>query len=80
MIESYYWREKLREEIKWLRKNQKYKRWSEKQRVLYERKLMLVAFQIRSLLERPKVAKAYATKVLKVKRYEKLGKKTVDET
>ena len=75
MIESYYWCEKLREEIRWLRKNQKYKRWSEKQMVLYERKLMLVSFQIRSLLERPKVAKAYATKELKVKRYEKVGKK-----
>lgn len=74
MIESYYWREKLREEIKWLRKNQKYKRWSEKQMVLYERKLMLVGFQVRSLLERPKVAKAYATKELKVKRYEKFGR------
>ena len=79
MIESYYWREKLQEEIRWLRKNQKYKRWSEKQMVLYERKLMLVSFQIRSLLERPKVAKAYATKELEVKRYEKVGKKPLTE-
>jgi hypothetical protein len=75
MIESFYWREKLREEIRWLRKNQRYKRWSEKQMVLYERKLMLVAFQIRSLRERPKVAKACAIKELEVKRYEKVGKK-----
>ena len=75
MIESYYWRVKLREEIRWLRKNQKYKRWSEKQMVLYERKLMIIGFQIRSLLERTKVSKAYATKELNVKRYEKVGKK-----
>lgn len=77
MIESYYWREKLREEIRWLRKNQKYKRWSEKQMVLYERKLMLVGFQIRSLLGHEKVGKAYATKELEVKRYEKVGGKSL---
>ena len=75
MIESCYWREKLRDEIKWLRNNQKYKRWSEKQMVLYERKLMLVGFQIRSLLERERIAKAYAKKKLEIKRYEKVGKK-----
>lgn len=75
MIESRYWREILRDDIKWLRKKQKYNRWSEKQMVLYERKLMLVAFQIRSLLERPKVAKAYATKELKITRFEKIGNK-----
>ena len=55
MIESSYWREELRADIRWLRAKQKFKRWSEKQLVLYERKLMLVAFQLRTLLERPKV-------------------------
>ncbi len=77
MIESYYWREKLREEIRWLRKKQKYKRWSEKQMVLYERKLMLVSFQIRSLLEHEKIGKAHATKKLKVKLYKKVGRKSL---
>ena len=55
MIESTYWRQELREELAWLKKHRKYRRWSEKQLVLYERRLMLVAFQVRSLLERPKV-------------------------
>jgi hypothetical protein len=34
---------------------------------------MLVAFQVRSLLERPKVSREYATKRLSVTRFEKLG-------
>ncbi|ERT08340.1 hypothetical protein M595_1617 [Lyngbya aestuarii BL J] len=50
MIESRYWREKLRDELKWLRKKQTYKRWSEKQMVLYERQLMLVAFGVKLLI------------------------------
>jgi hypothetical protein len=49
VIESRYWREELKADIRWLRAKQKIKRWSEKQLVLYERKLMLVAFQIRTL-------------------------------
>jgi len=55
MIESRFWRQELRKDIRWLRVHRRYKRWSEKQLVLYERRLMLVAFQVRSLLERPKV-------------------------
>jgi hypothetical protein len=55
MIESHYWRTELRKDLVWLKNHQAYRRWSEKQQVLFERKLMLVAFQIRSLLERPKV-------------------------
>lgn len=59
----------------WLRKHRSYNRWSEKQLVLYERKLMLIAFQIRSLLERPKVAKRYATKGLRVRQYPKSSRR-----
>lgn len=71
MIESMYWRQELRSEVAWLRRKRRFGRWSEKQQVLYERSLMLVAFQIRSLLERPKVCRAFATKRLTVTRYEK---------
>ncbi|WP_218239112.1 hypothetical protein, partial [Pseudomonas sp. YY-1] len=55
MIESSYWRAELRNDLAWLCKKRKYQRWSEKQHVLFERKLMIAAFQVRSLLERPKV-------------------------
>ena len=55
MIESRFWRAELKSDIRWLRTKQRFKRWSEKQLVLFERKLMLVAFQVRTLLERPKV-------------------------
>jgi|TARA_Y100000815_G_scaffold255672_1_gene262749 hypothetical protein len=54
MIESCYWRAELRNDLVWLSKKLKYQRWSEKQHVLFEQKLMIVAFQVRSLLERPK--------------------------
>lgn len=73
MIESRYWREELRAEIRWLRTKQKFKRWSEKQLVLYERKLMLVAFQIRALLERPKVNDRVKSLKLDVVKYPKIG-------
>lgn len=55
MIESHYWRAELRIDLAWLKKRRRYRRWSEKQHVLFERGLMLVAFQARSLLEPPKV-------------------------
>ena len=73
MIETLYWHPELRKDIHWLKEKQYYKRWSEKQMVLYERKIMLVAFQIRSLLERPKVTKEYALKRLEVIKYDKVG-------
>ena len=75
MIESRFWRQELRTDLAWLRKHKFYRRWSEKQQVLYERRLMLVAFQIRSLLERPKVAREYAMKELSVVRYRKKSEK-----
>jgi hypothetical protein len=75
LIESSYWRNALKADIRWLRAKQKYKRWSEKQMVLFERRLMLVAFQVRALLERPKVnAEATALKLDGV-RYPKVGRK-----
>lgn len=60
MIESRYWRRELAKDIAELRKLREYVRWSEKRQVLFERKVMLIAFQIRSLLERPKVSKEVA--------------------
>lgn len=73
MIESSYWRAELKNDLIWLYKKRKYKRWSEKQHVLFERKLMIVAFQVRSLLERPKVNDQARGTRLPVLRYKKIG-------
>lgn len=73
MIESHYWRTELRSDLAWLRKHRKYSRWSEKQQVLFERRLMLVAFQVRSLLERPKVSDRARDTCMPVLRYRKVG-------
>ena len=73
MIESSYWRLELRNDLAWLKDHQQYRRWSEKQLVLFERKLMLVAFQVRSLLERPKVNDAARSTCMQVVRYKKVG-------
>jgi hypothetical protein len=75
MIESRYWREELSSELAWLKRHRKYLRWSEKQLVLYERRLMLVAFQVRSLLERPKVNDLARSAKMPVVRYKKIGSK-----
>ncbi len=77
MIESGYWREELRAEIRWLRAKQKFNRWSEKRVVLFERKLMLVAFQIRTLLERPKVKDQFRAVKLHASEYPKIGNKPI---
>jgi len=73
MIESHYWRIELKNDLAWLRKHRTYRRWSEKQLVLFERKLMLVAFQIRSLLERPKINDQARASTMPVVRYKKIG-------
>jgi hypothetical protein len=73
MIESRYWRTELRADLAWLRRHRTYRRWSEKQLVLFERKLMLTAFQIRSLLERPKVNDRARSRSMPVLRYKKIG-------
>ncbi|MEK0265959.1 hypothetical protein QT383_06575 [Stenotrophomonas rhizophila] len=75
MIESTYWRKELRAELMWLKRHRKYRRWSEKQLVLFERRLMLVAFQVRSLLERPKVNDDARSVRLRAIRYKKIGNK-----
>jgi hypothetical protein len=75
VIESRFWRDELRTDIRWLKKNQRYKRWSEKQLVLFERKLMLVAFQVRTLLDRPKVNAAVRSIRIEGCMYKKVGKK-----
>lgn len=73
MIESRYWRTELREDLIWLKKHRAYGRLSEKQLVLFERRLMLVAFQVRSLLERPKVSDRARSTEMPVLRYKKVG-------
>ena len=75
MIESTYWRDELRKELVWLKEHQKYRRWSEKQLVLYGRRLILVAFQVRSLLERPKVNDRARNTRMPVVRYKKIGER-----
>jgi hypothetical protein len=73
MIESRYWRSELKGDLAWLKEHQTYRRWSEKQHVLFERKLMLAAFQVRSLLERPKVNDRARSTCMSVLRYKKVG-------
>lgn len=73
MIESRYWRAELRNDLAWLKKHRTYRRWSEKQLVLFERRLMLVAFEVRSLLERPKVNDRARSTGMPVVRYKKVG-------
>lgn len=73
MIDSTYWRQALREELIWLKRHREYRRWSEKQLVLFERRLMLVAFQVRSLLERTKVNDHARSVRLRATRYKKIG-------
>ncbi len=75
MIESHYWRSELMDEIKWLKKHRVFRRWSEKQQVLYERRLMLTAFQVRSLLERPKVNDMARNTDMPAIRYKKVGER-----
>jgi hypothetical protein len=73
VIESRYWRAELRTDLAWLKKHRVYRRWSEKQLVLFERQLMLVAFQVRSLLERPKVNDRARNTGMSAVRYKKTG-------
>lgn len=73
MIESRFWRQELRADVRWLREHQRFTRWSEKQQVLFERRLMLVAFQIRVLLERPKVSSNARKSSLSGQIYPKVG-------
>lgn len=75
MIESGYWREELRAEIRWLRAKQMFNRWSEKRVVLFERKLMLVAFQVRTLLDRPKSNDQARAVTFHASEYPKIGNK-----
>ncbi|MBP7799555.1 MAG: hypothetical protein KA072_13115 [Thermoanaerobaculaceae bacterium] len=75
MIESHYWRVELKNDLAWLRKHQKYRRWSEKQLVLFERKLILVAFQVRSLLDHLKVNDQARCACMPVLRFRKVGER-----
>ncbi len=73
MIESHYWRDELRRDLAWLKNHRAYRRWSEKQQVLFERRLMLAAFQVRSLLERPKVNDRARNTSMSVLRFKKIS-------
>jgi hypothetical protein len=77
MIESRFWRAELRADIGWLRQHQRYKRWTEKQQVLFERRLMIVAFQIRALLDRPKVDGKVRRARVPAQFYRKIGTEPV---
>jgi hypothetical protein len=77
MIESYYWRQELRVDLKWLRQHSKYQRWSEKQMVLFERRLILVAVQIRVLIEQQRVRSRLAQARLACTWYPKSGNRPV---
>lgn len=79
-IESRYWRTELRSDLAWLKKHRAYRRWSEKQLVLFERQLMLVAFQVRSLLERPKVNDRARSTGMSALRYKKTGDRPFTHT
>lgn len=56
MIESCYWKEDILKYARQLRKNDKPKRWSEKQAVLFEKELMIAFFCVRKLFEAHKVS------------------------
>ena len=56
MIESCYWKEDILRYARQLRKNDKPKRWSEKQAVLFEKELMIAFFCVRKLFEAHKVS------------------------
>lgn len=73
MIESCYWRAELRADIRWLRVKRRYRRWSEKQLVLYERKLVMVAFQVRALIEQLRVNDQVRALKLEAVEYKKVG-------
>lgn len=80
MIESSYWRAELRTDLVWLRQHKTFRRWSEKQHVLFERRIMLVAFQVRSLLERPKINDRARTANMPVLRYRKVDSRPFTAT
>ena len=45
--------------------------------VLYERQILLVAFQVRTLLERPKLSTEASNRTMPATRYQKVGRKPV---
>ena len=73
MIESHFWRQELRADLSWLRRHRRFTRWSEKQQVLFERRLMLVAFQIRVLIERPVLSERVRSAHVDAHLYPKVG-------
>ena len=77
MIESKFWREELRSDIAWLRRHRRFKRWSERQQVLFERRLMITAFQIRTLLDHPKVDGKVRRATMPAQLYRKVGPEPV---
>lgn len=73
MIESHYWRAALREDMVTLRRLNTFARWSEKRQVLFERQLILVACQIRTLLDHFRINAAFARRQLHAQFNRKVG-------
>lgn len=77
MIESYYWRQELKADLRWLREHSRFRRWSEKQMVLFERRLILVACQIRVLIDQHRVRNSISERTLECEWHKKVGEKPV---
>ena len=73
MIESYYWRQELKSDVAWLRQHATFRRWTEKQMVLFERRLILTAFQIRVLIEQKRVRSSISARSLQCTWHRKVG-------
>lgn len=77
MIESHHWRQELKADVAWLRQHATFTRWTEKQMVLFERRLILAAFQIRVLIEQHRVRSSISTRKLQCTWHRKAGKRPV---
>ena len=77
MIESCYWRQELKSDVAWLRQHATFRRWTEKQMVLFERRLILTAFQIRVLIEQKRIRSSISARSLQCTWHRKVGSRPV---
>jgi hypothetical protein len=80
MIDSVIWKEKLKKDIRILRKRFSQRRWTERAVVLFERELMLTFFSIRALIEAGKVTNRTSHKEYGLVTYPNMGKIVDDYT
>lgn len=73
MIDSVIWKEKLKQDLRALKKRQSQKRWSNRSFILFERELILAFFSIRKLIESRKVTDRVANRKYKCKTYPNKG-------